>query len=29
MLKGGASGRMLMTAMGPGFSAAFQIIEAA
>jgi len=29
MLKGGASGRMLLTAMGPGFSAAFQIIEAA
>jgi alkylresorcinol/alkylpyrone synthase len=27
MLKGGASGRMLMTAMGPGFTAAFQIIE--
>ncbi|HKF70650.1 MAG TPA: 3-oxoacyl-[acyl-carrier-protein] synthase III C-terminal domain-containing protein [Stellaceae bacterium] len=29
MLKGGASGRMLMSAMGPGFTAAFQIIEAA
>jgi alkylresorcinol/alkylpyrone synthase len=28
MLKGGASGRMLMSAMGPGFTAAFQIIEA-
>ena len=29
MLKGGASGRMLMTSMGPGFTAAFQIIEVA
>jgi alkylresorcinol/alkylpyrone synthase len=29
MLKAGAAGRMLMTAMGPGFTAAFQIIEAA
>ena len=29
MLKAGAGGRMLMTAMGPGFTAAFQIIEAA
>ncbi len=29
MLKGGASGRMLMTTMGPGFTAGFQIIEAA
>jgi len=28
MLKAGASGRMLMTAMGPGFTAAFQLIEA-
>ena len=28
-LKAGARGRMLMTAMGPGFSAAFQIIEPA
>ncbi len=28
VLKSGASGRMLMTAMGPGFTAAFQIIEA-
>jgi alkylresorcinol/alkylpyrone synthase len=28
MLKGGASGRMLMTTMGPGFTAGFQIIEA-
>ncbi|HLJ18994.1 MAG TPA: 3-oxoacyl-[acyl-carrier-protein] synthase III C-terminal domain-containing protein [Stellaceae bacterium] len=28
VLKGGGSGRMLMTAMGPGFTAAFQIIEA-
>ena len=27
MLKGGASGRMLMTTMGPGFTAGFQIIE--
>ena len=27
MQKSGASGRMLMTAMGPGFTAAFQIIE--
>jgi len=29
MLKAGAGGRMLMTAMGPGFTAAFQILEAA
>jgi len=29
MLKGGASGRMLMTTMGPGFTAGFQIIETA
>ena len=29
MLKAGAAGRMLMTAMGPGFTAAFQILEAA
>jgi alkylresorcinol/alkylpyrone synthase len=29
MLKAGAAGRMLMTAMGPGFTAAFQIIEVA
>ncbi|MGH7122829.1 MAG: 3-oxoacyl-[acyl-carrier-protein] synthase III C-terminal domain-containing protein, partial [Stellaceae bacterium] len=28
MLKSGVSGRMLMTAMGPGFTAAFQILEA-
>jgi len=28
MLRSGASGRMLMTAMGPGFTAAFQMIEA-
>lgn len=28
-LKSGASGRMLMTTMGPGFTAGFQIIEAA
>ena len=29
MLKAGATGPMLMTAMGPGFTAAFQMIEAA
>jgi alkylresorcinol/alkylpyrone synthase len=29
MLKAGASGRMLMSALGPGFTAGFQIIEAA
>jgi alkylresorcinol/alkylpyrone synthase len=29
MLKAGAAGRMLMTAMGPGFTAAFQILEVA
>jgi len=29
MLKAGASGPMLMTALGPGFTAAFQIIEPA
>jgi len=29
MLKAGARGRMLMTALGPGFSAGFQILEAA
>jgi len=28
MLKAGASGRMLMSALGPGFTAGFQIIEA-
>jgi alkylresorcinol/alkylpyrone synthase len=28
-LKAGATGRMLMTAMGPGFSAAFQVVEVA
>lgn len=28
MLKTGVPGRMLMTAMGPGFTAAFQVIEA-
>ena len=28
MLRQGASGRMLMTALGPGFTAAFQLIEA-
>jgi alkylresorcinol/alkylpyrone synthase len=27
MLRGGASGRMLMTALGPGFTAGFQLIE--
>ena len=29
MLKAGATGPMLMTAMGPGFTAAFQMIEVA
>jgi alkylresorcinol/alkylpyrone synthase len=28
MLKAGAQGRMLMTALGPGFTAAFQLLEA-